>query len=179
MTLYQIRVYTYSMKRIKLQDHLSVAELEQRYRNATDVVARSQWQIVWLLAQGHTPAAVAELTAYSTNWIYALLRRYNADGPTGVGDRRHRNPGQARLLSSALRCDLEQALEGPAPDGGLWTGPKVATWMSEKLGRPIHPQRGNEALQQLEYRSYMPRPRHLKVDAAAQDAFKKRRYPML
>src|SRR3954451_25103043 len=32
----------------------------------------------------------------------------------------------------------------PAPpaDGGLWTGPKVATWMAARLGRQVRPQRG-------------------------------------
>jgi len=31
---------------------------------------------------------------------------------------------------------------GKPADGGLWTGPKVAAWMSELLGRPVSAQRG-------------------------------------
>ncbi len=33
-----------------------VAELERRYRQARDPVARSHYQIIWLLAAGATPA---------------------------------------------------------------------------------------------------------------------------
>lgn len=164
------------MKRIRLQNHLSVNQLEQRYRSASDAVERSQWHILWLLAQDHTPAEVATLTAYSKNWIYTLIRRYNLEGEEGVGDRRHSNPGQAALLTPALQMELEKLLEHEAPDGGLWTGPKVARWMSEKLGRNIHPQRGNEVLHKLAYRLSMPRPHHLKADPLAQEEFKKRSY---
>jgi hypothetical protein len=50
-------------------------ELEQRYRRAEDPVARSQWQIVWLLAGGASSAAVARSTGYSVNWIREIARR--------------------------------------------------------------------------------------------------------
>lgn len=165
------------MKRIQLQNHLSVNELEQLYRNESDAIKRSHWQIIWLLAQGHTPAEVAQVTAYTKGWIYILIRRYNAEGVAGVGDRRHANPGQAALLTPALRAELEVLLTQAAPDGGFWTGPKVARWMSEKLGRTIHPQRGNEVLHLIGYRSYVPRPHHVKADPLAQEDFKKRSCP--
>jgi transposase len=167
------------MKQLKLSDHLAIDELEHRYRQATDPVARSHWQILWLLCQGRPPVEVAAITGFSTIWIYTIVRRYNADGPEQVGDRRHHNRGQAPLLSPELRAALEQALDGPAPDGGLWNGPKVACWMSDKLGRAVHAPRGWELLQQLGYRSYVPRPRHAKADAVAQETFKKRPSPTL
>ena len=163
------------MKRLKLSNHLAVDELELRYRQASDAVARSHWQILWLLGQGRLSEEIASVTGYSLTWIRTIVRRYNTQGPTGVGDQRHHNPGQAPLLSPALRAELEQALEQPTRDGGLWTGPKVARWMSEKLGRKVHSPRGWEMLQQLNYRSYVPRPRHAKADAAAQEQFKKSR----
>ena len=42
----------YRMRRSKLLDHLKSDELEQHYRQASDAVARSHWQILWLLSQG-------------------------------------------------------------------------------------------------------------------------------
>ena len=130
-----------------------------------------------VIEPGRSPAEVATITSYSTIWIYTIARRYNTEGSEQVGDRRHHNPGQPALLSPELRAELEQALEGPAADGGLWTGPKVARWMCDKLGRKVHAPRGWELLQQLEYRSYVPRPRHAKANVEAQETFTKRSSP--
>ncbi len=40
---------------------------------------------------------------------------------------------------------LKPGLATPPPDGGLWTEPKVATWMAGALGlEKVAPQRGSE-----------------------------------
>jgi hypothetical protein len=84
-------------------------------------VARSQWQIVWLLAQGEPSARVAAVTGYSRTWVRTwvrtVARRYNAAGAAGIGDRRHGNRGGRRLLTPKQEAALDQALEGAAPDG--------------------------------------------------------------
>jgi len=91
--LYQILVYNYCIpKRLSIQTHFPLDELETRYRTAKDLVARSHWHIIWLLAQGLTSAQLAA-TGYTVNWIQTIARRYNQQGPTGLGDRRHNNPG--------------------------------------------------------------------------------------
>jgi transposase len=160
-------------KRLSIQAHLAVDELELQYRRAKDPAARSHWQIIWLLAQGLASAQVAVVTGYTVNWMRTLARRYNELGPAGLEDRRHRNPGATGLLSAAQRTSLATALEQPPPDGGAWTGPKAAAWMAAKLGRRVHPQRGWEMLRRLGWTSKVPRPRHAKADPAAQMAFKK------
>ena len=160
-------------RRLKLQDHLGPAEIEQQYRRARDPVARSQWHILWLLAQGRPTAAVVAATGYSATWIYEIARRYNADGPAGVGDRRRGNPGAAPLLAAAQQAELRAALDAPAPDGGLWTGRKVAAWMVARLGRPVAAQRGCEYLRRLGLTPQVPRPAHVGADPAAQEGFKR------
>ncbi|MGC4190027.1 MAG: helix-turn-helix domain-containing protein, partial [Thermomicrobiales bacterium] len=82
-----------------LAAHLSVAELETRYRTTTDVVERTRWHLLWLIGQGHRVAAAADLVGYTHNWALAIVRRYNADGLAGVGDRRAANPGFPPLLT--------------------------------------------------------------------------------
>ena len=158
---------------LTLPVHLPVAELERRYRAARDPVARSHWQILWLLSSGHRSAAVATVTGYSVNWVREIARRYRQDGPGGVGDRRHHNPGGPALLDAAGRAALQEALAGPAPDGGLWTGRQVATWLSAYVQRPIHPQRGWEYLTHLGFSLQQPRPTAVQADAVAQAAFNK------
>jgi transposase len=147
--------------------------LKTRYRTAKDPVVRSHWQVIWLLAQGWASAQVAAITGYTTNWVRTLARRYNQQGPAGLEDRRHHNPGAAGLLSAAQCAALVTALGKPPPDGGVWTGPKAAAWMAAALGRRVHPQRGWETLRRLGWTSKVPRPRHVKADLTAQTAFKK------
>jgi len=160
-------------RRIAIRPHLAVSELEQRYRKATDSVAGRHWQIVWLLAQGWTGQRVAASTGYSPRWIGQLAQRYNAAGPAGLGDHRHQNPGSARVLSAAQETQLATALEGRAPDGGMWTGPKVAAWIAQTTGRAVSDHLGWVSLRRAGFTPRRPRPRPADADAAAQAAFPK------
>ena len=159
-------------RRIAIAPHLTVADLEQRYRQAGDPVARSQWQILWLLAGGLPTAAVARVTGYSVRWIQEIARRYRA-GPEAIGDRRHGNPGAAPLLTGEQQEQLRAALAGPAPDGGLWTCRQVATWIGTQLGRPVDPARGWEGMRRLGFSPQRPRPRETRANPAEQAAFNK------
>ena len=125
------------------------------------------------LPRGPPTAQVATATGYSQPWIRTLAHRYNAGGPDALGDRRQSNPGASPLLSPPQQAELATLLEGPAPDGGIWTGPKVARWMADQLGRSVHPQRGWEVLQHLGFTLQRLRPRHTQADPEAQAAFKK------
>lgn len=73
-------------KSLTLESHLSIEELKQRYRNSCDLVERSHYQIIWLLASGKTVKEVSEITSYSTKWIYHLANRYNQLGEMGCSD---------------------------------------------------------------------------------------------
>ncbi len=158
---------------LTLPPHLTIDELERRYRTAADPIARGHWQTIWLLARGQPTAAVAAVTSYSVNWVRELARRYREDGPDGLGDRRHTNPGSAPLLDAAHQDQLRTVLAAPSPDGGLWTGRKVAAWMSAALGRPVSEQRGWEYVRKLGFTPQRPRPRATRADPDAQAAFKK------
>jgi hypothetical protein len=45
-------------------DHLSIEDLEDRYRSCVDACSGRHYQTIWLLAQGHPPAAVRDWLAY-------------------------------------------------------------------------------------------------------------------
>lgn len=159
--------------RLTLVPHLPTAELEQRYRACRDATERSHWHMLWLVSQGRTCPTVARLTGYSADWVRAIVHRYNGAGPAGIGDRRRANRGRPPLVPPAVREDLRAALADPPPDGGLWTGPKVAAWLTARLARPVSPQRAWETLRALDFTLHQPRPRTTAVDPAAQAAFKK------
>jgi transposase len=142
-------------------DHLSVGALEQQYRSCPDVTAARHGQTIWLLAKGHHIAEVAATVSYARRWVERLLARYNAQGPQALGDLRRRNGPSPSVLKPALLDNLKDRLREPPPDGGLWTSPKVATWMASELGLTrVAPQRGWEALKAIGWSVQKPRPRH-------------------
>jgi transposase len=57
-----------------------------RYRQATEAIKRSHYQIIWLLATGKKPQEVAQVTGYTRIWIYQLVKRYNQFGTSALGD---------------------------------------------------------------------------------------------
>lgn len=164
-------------KTIKIVPHLGSEELEYRYREARDPVARSHYQILWLIGQGKTTSQVMEVTGYSRGWIQQLARRYNVDGPQALGDRRHRNPGakDRALLTSDQRMELAEALRKPPPDGGMWNSRKVGEWIEQRTGRAVNQkkQRGWEYLKKLRQSPKVPRPHHASANNSEQEAFKK------
>ena len=160
-------------KQIRVATHLNLEELEQLYRQATDGIESRQYQIIWLLAQGKKTQEVEEITGYSRTWIYALVKRYNELGVSGLGDRRQSNQGTQPLVDDIQQAQLWQALQEKAPDGGLWNGRKVADWLSEVAGTRISRQRGWEILRQMTFRLRVPRPSDTKSDYFEQEAWKK------
>jgi transposase len=160
-------------RRITIQAHLSLEELQARYREAKDAAERSHYQIIWLLASGKPTEEVAAITGYSRSWIYELVWGYNRLGSEALGDKRHQNPGAKPLLNDVQQAQLWQALQEPPPDGGLWTGAKVAAWISELIGRKVSPQRGWEYLRALEMRRRRPRPEHEDTDMVEHIQWKK------
>src|SRR5919199_4881262 len=149
--------------RFTVAAHLSADELARRYRAARDPVERSRWQMIWLLVSGRPLGEVAAVTGYSTRWVRAVVRSYNADGAAALLDQRHANAGEAPLLNAAGQAALEAALQKPPPDGGRWSGRQVATWIAKWLHRPpgsIAPARGWDYLRRLGDTPQVPRPRH-------------------
>jgi transposase len=160
-------------KRVTVITGLTAAELHERYRSTTDAVERTHWHILWLMKEGHTPNAIASMLGYTARWIRTIVSRYNREGEASILDHRRTLPGARPLLTFEQQQELDQVLSHPPPDDGIWSGPKVAAWMAEQLGRPVDPRRGWDYLQRLGRSSRVPRPQHEEADEASQAAFKK------
>ena len=151
-------------QRISLDPHLTIVELEGRYRSTRDQVERSRWHFLWRLARGLTAKAIASITWYSAYWIGRIARRYNQHGPDGVKDGRRQSRPSAALLSGAQQDELVAALAmGSAPEGDRWNGRTVAAWIRQRLGRHVGRQLGWAYLRRLGARLRIPRPRHVQT----------------
>jgi transposase len=159
-------------------DHLSLEELEQRYRASEDACSARHYQTIWLLAQGHTVLEVSALTSFVPRWIEELQARYNALGPQTLGDLRRHNGTRPSILKPELLEQLKERIGEPPADGGVWTSRKVADWMADQLGlERLAPQRGWEALQAIGWSIQSPRPRNPKSATPEQTALFKKASP--
>ena len=163
-------------RRIHRQPHLSIDELERRYRGAKEPHERTWWQLLWLLAQGRTATELSGVTGYRAYWIGQIAKRSNEQGPDGRHNRRHTTSSRPPpVLSPALQEELRQALADAAAKHAHWTGREVAAWRAQRLGRPVASHLGWSSLVRLKHTQQVPRPRHTLADAAQQDALKKTR----
>jgi len=120
-----------------------------RMVSAPTAAEHRRWQVIGLLADGVSLAEIVAATGYRPRTIREIAQRYQASGAAALVDRRAQSRGAPRLLPPLLEHELWLALQGPAPDGGMWTGPKVAQWIAAKTGKRIFRQRGWEYLRRL------------------------------
>jgi len=163
-------------RKLQIKSHYSVDELKARYRSCCDPVEARRWQLIWLVSQGKTLTAAAEAIAYNYDYAREIVSNYNAEGAKGLRNRRKDSrPNSMQGLLTIEQCEaLDERLQSPPADGGVWSGPKVAQVIAEMTGREhVWPQRGWEYLKLLGYSCQSPRPRHDNADNMAQSAFKK------
>ena len=131
------------------QERLSHAEIALGSTSASSAIERRRWQVISLLADGAPLAEIEAETGYRPRTIRQIAQRYRERGSAGLADGWQRSVGAAPILSEEQQRDLRQALQKRAPDGGVWTGPKVARWIAARTGKRVHRQRGWEYLRRL------------------------------
>jgi transposase len=160
---------------ITLKPHLTAADLYQRYRKCQQAREKIRWRALYLIANGGVANDVARRVGRSSGWITKLARCYNELGAAGVSDQRTKPlPSPPPTLSAKQAQALATALRGPAPDGGLWTSPKVAAWIKKKTGKPVHATTAWRAMRAAGFTLQVPRPRHRQAASEGEQAsFKK------
>jgi transposase len=138
--------------KVRLSPHLSLEELKTRYRQATEPVEARRWHLLMLIAQDWTIKQAAEIMGFNYDYAKEIIRRYNQGGPQTIAKRNTKPLCSPRsLLTLEQQQELQKVLQGPPPDGGEWSGPKVARWIAEKTGRAhVWSQRGWDYLKRLQ-----------------------------
>jgi transposase len=162
--------------RIPFVRHRTARQIGAQYRACRHPAEKVRWHAVWLLArtdEPRTPAQVGALVGLSGVTVRAVLRRWNARGPGGLTDGRTAN-GSAPKLTARRRAALSAALRRRPPDGGLWTGPKVAGYVRGRWGVAVRAVTGWRWLRGLGFTLQVPRPSHPRAaDRPARRRWKK------
>ena len=163
--------------RLPIAPHLTHDEISLRYRSCRSGLEKTHWQVLWLLTgpDSPTPERVAGVVGLSPGWVRKVLKRWNADGPDGLADRRARTNGGRPKLTDDQQIDLWDALRHAPPDGGLWSGPKVAAYVRERWGVVVCKQTGWAWLRGLGMSLQVPRPSHTEAATPARRRAWKRR----
>jgi len=133
----------------KYQTRLKREELEAHLAAATASDERRRLQVLHYLAAGVPLTDIVGMTGYRPRSIRQIAQRFLEVGADSLVDHRAFAQGAAPILSAQEQLELCNALHSGPPDGGAWTGSKVARWMAAKTGRPVHRQRGWEYLRRL------------------------------
>ena len=150
------------MARIPFVRHRTVNQILRAYRACRHPVEKVRWHAIWLLArtdEPRAPAQVAGLVGLSGVTVRAVLHRWNATGPDGLSDVRKGNGSEPRL-TPRRRNALYAALQQRPPDGGVWTGPKVARYVRDRWRVEVGPVTGWRWLRGLGFTLQVPRPSH-------------------
>ena len=148
--------------RLPIAPRLTHDEIARRYRTCRCGVEKTHWHVLWLLTRPDAPGPepVAERVGLGAGWVRALIKRWNAEGPDGLADRRKGRNGGRNKLSTDQQVDLWDALPHDPPDGGLWTGPKVAASVRDRWGVAVCKPTAWEWMRGLGLSLQVPRPSH-------------------
>jgi transposase len=150
-------------------NHLTLNELRRRAKKAKDPIEKDRFLAVYHAKRGLTAKEIARIIPNTPRWVQETVRRYNLEGPEALKDKRHQNPGQKPKLTPEERMRVLEALQGPPPDGGLWTGPKLRDWVERELGKRLSLYPIYRLLHEMGF-ALRPRPRHRKADGEAPEA---------
>jgi transposase len=159
-----------------LEPYLSATELKHRYRETTNPIEARRWQLLWLIAFSKTIKEAVAVLGINYDYARSIVKSYNQHGETAIYLKKQppkQRPTHA-LLNTLQLEELRLSLKGESPDRGIWSGPKVALWSAQKIGRKqVGKQRGWEYLKKCGYSPKRPRPQHNKGDEIEQEEFKK------
>jgi transposase len=160
---------------ITLKPHLSTEELYRRYRACQRPQEKVRWRALHLISQGEQANRAARRVGRTSGWITQLARPYNERGAEAVPNQKgDLKCGSKPHLDTTAAEALDQALRSAAPDGGLWTAPKVAAWIAERTGHSVHETTAWRYMRRLGFTLQVPRPQHRRrATVEEQSDFKK------
>jgi transposase len=153
------------------------SEVRRMYRNTNDTRVKERCQAV-LLAHGgqHTHEEIAKVVGRSRSTIQIWLNAFCEEGLASLNTRQGVGGGKpSKMRDQRIQRNLEEGLT----EGRWMTGPQVRQWLVQTYGIERSMTSIYYWLGKLGGALKVPRPVHIKKDAAAADDFKAHLYEKL
>lgn len=76
------------------------------------------------------------------------------------------------MLTAAEQQELAAQLHQDFKQGIVWDGKKTQAWVKERFGKEVYIERTYELMRAAGFSPQKPRPKHIKSDDEAKEAFK-------
>lgn len=155
-------------------EHDSLKQLESRFRTEKEArLAKRLWMVIQA-RRGETAQQIADSVGFTARSVQGWIRRYNAEGISGLSDRTGR--GRKSPLAADEEPRFRERWEhGPTPADGVcvFRGEDVRRLLREDFGKLLSLSAAYDLLHRLGYSCLVPRPKHRQADPQAQEEFKK------
>ncbi len=156
-----------------VQDHLTLAELQQA---ANAIAPKRTWlrfQAVILAQQGRSAAEIAQALGCSRRAVPSWVARSNQGGVQALHERPHTGR-PARLTGPDLRRFEQRLDDGPRPEDATCTlrGPEIRRILEQEFGVILGRQATYDLLHRLGFSDLMPRPQHPDANEEVQEFFR-------
>lgn len=164
---------------MRVETHDSIEQLEHAARRERDGRVRDRIRAVILARRGRTAPEIAESLSVGRRTVQQWVRWYNVGGLSKLPD--DPRPGHPRKCPPELFESVKRRiLEGPREEDGVCTlrGRDVRRILAEEFGVVQTLSATYELMHKLDLRPLRPRPRHVKNDPQAMEAWVKSAPPL-
>lgn len=151
---------------------LEPEEMERWVHDAPTKESYRRRLAVWWTSRGRHAQEVADLLMSSSRTVRYWIRQFNERGPAAL-DSDNLGGRRTALLTVERERALLEALRPQALHGTLVTVEALRQAVEAEVGAPVSPAYLSDLLHRYQWRKVVPRPRHVKADPDAQEAFKK------
>lgn len=151
-------------------------ELERWVHDAPTKESYRRRLAIWWTTRGRHAPEVAELLLTSARTVRYWIQQFNLRGPAAL-DSENLGGRRTARLSLAEEKALLAALQPQAQAGRWVTAIEVREAVEARIGAPVSTDYLYDLLHRHDWRKVVPRPRHVRADKDAQEAFKKFCHP--
>lgn len=162
------------MKKVtKAKPHLNVEEIDEKIKLTVGFWRVQRWLVIRHALVDPKPAKEIGLhVGLARQTVHNIVSRYNRYGCKAI-ETKGRGMRQRAYLKLKEEEEFLSEFNYDAALGRVTTANDIKIALEKRLGHKVHISTIHRMLKRHGWRKLQPRPRHVKSDAAEQDAFKK------